>query len=203
MKIEKYEKIGHDKYRIYLDNGEVIDTYGEVILQNDLLLKRELTDLDYSYVFSETNLVEIYLMCEKYIGIRLRSVKEIRDYLFRKHVSEDDIEEVIFRLKKNNLLNDEIFCECFIKDKIKFTSMGSYKIIALLKEHQISNDIIQKYSYLFDSDEMREKLEKMIDKQIRANVKLDRYKLRNKIYYSLMNQGYSSSDIVSLLNEKF
>ena len=42
MKIEKYEKIGTLKYRLYLDNGEVIDTYDDVILENELLLKKEL-----------------------------------------------------------------------------------------------------------------------------------------------------------------
>ena len=43
LKISKYEKIGVDKYRIYLDNGEVIDSYDNVILENDLLLKKEIS----------------------------------------------------------------------------------------------------------------------------------------------------------------
>ena len=42
IKINKYEHIGKDKYRIYLDNGEIIDTYNDVILENDLLLKKEI-----------------------------------------------------------------------------------------------------------------------------------------------------------------
>ena len=50
MKIDKYEKIGSSKYRLYFDNGEVIDTYDEVILKNELLLKKDITSLMYSNI---------------------------------------------------------------------------------------------------------------------------------------------------------
>ena len=60
MKIEKYEKYGSGKYRLYLDNGEVVETYDSVILKLDLLLKKELNNIDYQKVFSETILEEYY-----------------------------------------------------------------------------------------------------------------------------------------------
>ena len=81
MKIEKYEKTGKNKYRLYLDNGEVIDTYDNVILKNDLLLKKELSLSDYQIVMMESKIEEQYLACLKYISVRIRSSKEIRDYL--------------------------------------------------------------------------------------------------------------------------
>ena len=203
MKIDKYEKIGSSKYRLYLSNGEVIDTYDDVILKNDLLLKKEITNEIYNTIQKETILSELYQSCVKYITIRVRSTKEINDYLVRKKVSIEDINEIINRLTKNNLLNDEHFTECFIKDKLNFTTMGEYKIINELKKHNISNDIINKYSYLWDKDIMIPKIEKLVTKQINSNKKLDSYKLRNKIYYYLLNQGYSSDTIVTVLNNRF
>ena len=203
MKIDKYEKIGHDKYRIYLDNGEVIDTYGEVILKDNLLLKDELTSLEYAHIFSETQLVEAYQQCVKYISVRIRSTKEIRDYLSKKKLDDIDIDEIVNRLTKNKLLDDSHFVECFVKDKLNFTTMGEYKIIFELKKHQIDSNIIQQYSYLWDSDVMIPKIEKLVDKQIQSNSKLDSYKLRDKIYRYLINQGYSSSLVVSVLNDRF
>ena len=76
MKIDKYEKIGSSKYRLYLNNGEVIDTDDDVILKNDLLLKQELTTKEYSKILTETNIAELYNSCIKYITVRLRSTKE-------------------------------------------------------------------------------------------------------------------------------
>ena len=202
MKIEKYEKIGTNKYRLYLSNGEVIDTYDDVILKNELLLKKELTNKEYNQILIETNLSEYYNSCIRYISIRLRSTKEIKDYLTKKKVSNEDIEIIIDKLTKNKLLDDNHFTECFIKDKLNFTTMGEYKIINELKKHNISNDIINNNSYLWSEDIMIPKIEKLVDKQINNNKKLDKYKLRNKIYYYLLNQGYSSDTIVLVLNNK-
>ena len=203
MKILKYEKVGNSKYRIYLDNGEVIDTYDEVILKDNLLFKSELSDSEYNRIFIETNLVNYYQMCVKYITVRIRSTKEIYDYLIRKKVSSSDIDVVIERLKRDKLLDDAHFAECFIKDKLNFTSMGEYKIVALLKQHNISSDIINEISYLWDFEVMLPRIEKIVDKQIASNKKLDRYKLRDKIYHYLINQGYSNSSVVHVLNQKF
>ena len=203
MKIDKYEKYGKDKYRIFFDNGEVVETYDEVILKNDLLLKKDISVNEYQKLFVDTNLVGYYNACLKYISVRIRSVKEIRDYLKKKSVEDEDIDVIVQRLLNEKFLNDERFCECFIKDKLNFTTMGEYKIINELKKYDIGNDIINKYSYLWDRDIMIPRIEKLVDKQISSNKKLDNYKLRNKVYYYLLNQGYSSDTVVSVLNSKF
>ena len=203
MKIEKYEKTGKDKYRLYLDNGEVIDTYDAVILKNDLLLKKEINTSIYQAIVTASIIQEHYLACLKYITIRIRSTKEIIDYLRRKKVDEETIEIIIEKLTKEQALNDDYFCKCFMKDKLKFTTMGPYRIIAELKKHQIDSKIIEKYSNLMDEDIIREKIIKLVDKQIKANHKLDKYKLRNKIYNHLLGLGYSSNKVVEVLNLKF
>lgn len=203
MKIEKYEKTGKDKYRLYLDNGEVLDTYDNVILKNDLLLKKELSLSDYQIVIEESNIEGHYLACLKYISVRVRSSKEIRDYLRRRNVLDSDIDIIVEKLIKDKALNDDYFCECFIKDKLRFTTMGEYRIVNELKRHQISDEVIYKYSYLMDEEIILDKINKLVDKQIRSNRKLENYKLRNKIYNHLLGLGYSSDRIVEVLNNKF
>lgn len=200
MKIDKYEKIGIDKYRLYLDNGEVIDTYDNVILENDLLLKKELTPSLYHKVLVDSKIGEYYQACVKYITVRIRSTKEIEDYLKRKNVDDDDISEVVLRLKKAKLLDDEYFCSCFIKDKLRFTNWGEYRIRKELKKHDIDGNIIDKYSTLFYDEVIYEKIKKIVEKQIKSNKKLDNKNLRNKLYYYLLNLGYSSSMVVEVLN---
>lgn len=203
MKIEKYEKIGTLKYRIYLDNGEVIDTYDEVILENELLQKKELDLGLYNKILIETTRQESYNACCKYISIRLRATKEIEDYLKKKNVSPKDIDNIKEKLTKRGLLNDEYFVECFIKDKLRFTNMGQYRIINELKKLNISSSIIDKKRYLMDDNTMQEKINHQIEKQIKTNQKLDNYKLRNKIYTTLLRAGYDSHQIVNGLNFYF
>lgn len=203
MKIEKYEKIGTLKYRLYLDNGEVIDTYDDVILENELLLKKELDNYLYQKVLIETNTQEYYNSCIKYISIRLRATKEIDDYLKKKQVAAEDREKIIQKLLKKGLLNDEYFTKCFIKDKLRFTNMGEYRIINELKKLNISSSIIEKYHDLMSREVMQEKIISRIEKQIKTNRKLDNYKLRNKIYTTLLREGYDNSQIVNILNQYF
>ena len=203
LKIEKYEKVGKSKYRLYLDNGEVIDTYDEIILKNDLLLKKELDNYLYQKIITESNIQEHYNACIKYIGVRIRSVKEIRDYLKRKNVFDEDIDYIIDKLTKDKFLDDNHFCECFIKDKLKFTTMGEYKIIYELKKHNISEDIVTKNKYLITDEILIEKIDKIINKHINSNHKLDKQKLRNKLYNHLLNLGYTSSLVVERLNIYF
>lgn len=203
LKIEKYKKIGQAKYRLYLSNGEVIDTYDEIILKNNLLLKKELDDYLYNQVVADSKLQEYYNACIKYITVRIRSTKEIRDYLKKKNVESEDIDYIIEKFTNEKFLDDNLFCECFIKDKLKFTTMGEHKIIFELKKHNISSDIIENNRYLMSDDVLREKIDKIITKQINSNRKLDNHKLRNKLYNNLLNAGYSSSLIVDRLNTHF
>ena len=203
MKIEKYEKIGTLKYRLYLDNGEIIDTYDDVILENELLLKKELDAHLYNKILIDTNLQEYYNACVKYIQTRLRSTKEIDDYLKRKQVTEEDRIFIIEKLTKKGLLNDKYFTKCFIHDKLKFTNMGEYRIINELKKLNISTPIIEENKYLFNEEIIQEKINKKIEKAIKSNHKLDNYKLRNKLYNSLLRDGYTPSQVISSLNQYF
>ena len=164
MKIDKYEHIGVDKYRIYLDNGEIIDTYDNVILKNDLLIKKEIDNDLYQKITTDTNIEEHYLACQKYITYRLRSTKEIKDYLIKKNIDSTTIDLIIDKLIQNKYLNDDYYCKCFINDKLKFTNMGSYQIINELKRKDIEQNIITKYHYLLANDIMNERIKHLIEK---------------------------------------
>ncbi len=202
MKIDKYEKIGVGKYRLYLSNGEVLDIYDDVIVDNELLLKGKIDNSLYNKIISDNELIEKYNSCVKYITVRIRCTKEILNYLKKKNVSDEDIDLIIDKLIKNKLLDDDKFCECFIKDKLRFTSWGPYRIIRELNNYNISNNIISKYDYLMDDDVVYEKLNKLILKSIKSNHKLDNNKLRNKIYRNYLNMGFKSEMIVNILNNE-
>jgi len=199
MKIIKYAKKTKDKYQLFLDNGEVLDTYEDVILKNNLLYNKDLNNDSYENITKDNELQKNYNACLNYIKVRLRSKKEIEDYLKRKKVSETDIEEIVDKLIKNNLINDDYFCKCFINDKLKFTSMGEYKIINELKNLRIDDEIINKYNYLFDKELLDAKIIKLIEKYIKASKKKNNVK--NKIYTNLMNLGYDKDQIIENLNK--
>lgn len=199
MEIVKYIKRGNGNYQIVFDNGKKINIQEDVIIKNNLLYKKDIDNDLLLKIVTENEEYEIYNKCVNYIGVRLRSTNEIREYMARKEISLEKQNEVIDKLLKNKLLDDEVFTRAFIKDKMNFTTMGPYRIELELKKHKIDDRIIKKYIGEIDRDIIYEKIDKQIGKLIKSNK--NKNNLRNKIYNNLLGLGYSSEMIVSMINK--
>ena len=200
MKILKYKKGSNGKYKLFLEDGSTIDTYEDVILNNNLLYKKEIDNNLYNIIINDNMYEEAYNKSVSYIEVRLRSTNEIKVYLKNKKYSEEVIESTINRLLKNNILNDEVFTKAFINDKLNFTTMGPYKIELELKKHNIDANIINTYINNIDENILYEKINKLITKFMKTNKKHKGFVLKNKIYNNLLNLGYKSSMILEILN---
>lgn len=200
MKIIKYKKGSNGKYKLLLEDGTTIDTYEDVILNNNLLYKKEIDNNLYNVIVNDNMYEEAYNKSVSYIEVRLRSTNEIKVYLKNKKYSEEVINSTINRLLKNNILNDEVFAKSFINDKLNFTTMGPYKIELELKKHYIDTNIINTYINNIDEDILYEKIDKLIIKFMKTNKKHKGFMLKNKIYNNLFNLGYKSSMILEILN---
>lgn len=198
MKIIKYEKKGNNTYKIYLEGNQTINVYENVILKNNLLYKKEIDSNLLEQISLDNSKEDIYNKCVKYISIRIRSIQEIKDYLRKKELNEEQIESTIKKLLNNNLLNDEAFTKAFVNDKINFTSMGPYRIEQELKKHKIDSNIIYKYLNNISDEIIDQKINKQITKSIKSSKK--KQNLRNKIYMNLLSLGYSNEMILRNIN---
>ena len=201
MKIDKYELTKKNKYNIFLSNGEVITVDERVITENELLLKKEIDINLYNKVIRESRIYELVDIAIKYISIRLRSIKEIKDYLKKKEEDTDLIEVSINKLTKLGYLDDERFTKAFIKDKMNFTSMGDYKIKMELYNLGVSPELIEENISLIDNEQLEEKMKKQIEKDIRTNKKYIGYELKNKIYNHLVSAGFSKEKVLAVINK--
>lgn len=198
MKIEKYELINNGQYKIYLSDGTILKINSDVIINNNLLYKKEIDNTLLNKILKENDNANIYNKCVKYISVRLRSKKEIIDYL--KKLNIDNTADIIDKLTKNNLINDEVFTKAFIKDKINFTSYGPYRIRQELNKYNIDNEIIDKYIKDIDEEILIGKIDKQINKMIKSNRKYSGNILKSKIYNNLYNNGFDKDMIINVLN---
>lgn len=200
MKIDKYELTKNNNYNVYLSNGEVLTLDERVITSNSLLLKKEIDSSLYDKLKIDNDIISLYNMAIKYINVRLRSEKEVRDYLAKKCDNSDYINVVVDRLILYKYLDDDRFSKAFIKDKINFTMMGDYKIKKELERFGIDNDIINNNINDIDSEVITSRIKKIIDKDIRCNKKYSDINLKNKIFNHLISQGYSKDIVISVIN---
>lgn len=200
MKIEKYELTKKNSYNIYLSNGEVITLNERVITKNELLLRKEINSELYDKLKYENNIYDAIDKAIKYISVRLRSTKEIKDYLIKRGYSLDVVEAAIKELLNNKYLDDDIFTKAYIKDKLSFTSKGDYKIKMELVQLGIDNNIIESNIAMIDEDILINRIKKSIEKDIKTNKKYKGVVLKNKIYNHLITQGYSKEKVLNVIN---
>lgn len=139
-------------------------------------------------------------MAIKYISIRLRSIKEVRDYLSKKCDNSYYIDMAMDKLIGYKYLDDDRFTKAFINDKINFTMMGDYKIRKELERYGVDNDIINNNIINIDRSVIIDRIKKIIDKDIRCNKKYSGIILKNKIFNHLITQGYSKEIVIDIIN---
>ena len=201
MKINKFKKIGSNKYKIYFDNESLI-VYEDVILKYNLLYKKDIDNELLIEINKENYKSSIYDVSIKYISVRMRSKKELEEYLKKKKYDQKDIEETIKRLQSQDLLNDEKFAKSYINDKLYLTNYGLTKIKNDLLKLGVEEYIIDAIVNNIDLQVINDKLSKIIDKELKINSKLPTNKLNNKIINRCINLGYNSEDILNILNDK-
>ena len=199
MKIVKYTRLASGKYKVLFDNKKELILYESVIIDTNLLYKKEITNEEYNTLVSLNNYQDIYNKVIKYIGIRLRSKKEITDYLKKMDLSTEVIDDILNKLITNKYIDDERFSQAYIKDKYNFSNNGPYKIINELVKLGIDKDMAYTYTFDIITNE-EEKINKLINKYVKSDKKHDWYYLRNKIYNNLINLGYSKEIVINILN---
>jgi len=192
MKIVKYKKLNGNKYQVILEDNSKINLYEDVILEKELLLKKEIDDLE--SLLNANSKYGIYEEALHYISIKLRSKKEIYNYLIKKSYQEEDINKTIDKLIKNGYINDEYYSKCYINDRINLSLDGPIKIKKYLDSLDISNLVYDKYLDEFNKELVYLRINKYLEKQLKVNKK-SIYIFKNKMLINLINLGYETSDI--------
>lgn len=196
MKILKFKKTTKGKYKVFLDNNQAISLYEDVIINNNLLLKKEIEDDILDDLIKENNDMHVYSMAINYISVRMRSIKEIREYLKRKQVSSNVIEETVDKLIKSGYLNDFNFAKAYVNDQLLITNKGPLKIKQELIKHGVSSDIINEVIEEIDKELIKEKLSNLMSKQLRLK-KGSTNSVKTKLLNYFYNIGYSKEDVLN------
>lgn len=199
LKIIKFKKIGKDKYKLFLDNNEELELYEDVIIKNELLLKKDIDSSNLDEINRQNKIQFGYVLAIKYISIKMRSEKEINEYLKKKNIDKNTIDIIIYKLKERNIINDKIFCKAFINDQISITNNGINKIKRELEKYGINKDIINEEINKIDSNIFREKLSKLINKKIKIK-KGSSNLIKQKLLLYFINLGYDKDMVVKELS---
>lgn len=202
MKIIKFVKKKNGMYLLKIEDGNEYKVHEDLILKYGLLLHKELDDDLVEKILEENKVYEVYEVTLKYLNVRLRSKNELYAYLIKKGYSEEITLNAIQKLKIQGYLNDKVYATSFVHDKILMSSYGPNKIRSELEKNGIDNEIILLALNDYTEELEKNRIQKIIDKQIKQNHNKGSMLLKRKIQAYLLNLGYSNTYINQALNGK-
>ncbi len=199
MKIEKITKLKDNKYKLKIDGVDII-TYDDVILNYNILYKKDIDDFLYNTIIKETSYYDIYNKALKYALKRVRSLKEMREYLDKEGLEDSSVGKILAKLVDLNIVNDLMYVRSYINDKVLLSNDGINKIRKHLIDSDIDIAIIDEEISKIDSNIIKEKLNKLVLKKINSNHKYSNKDLIQRIINDCINLGYDKEDILDIIN---
>lgn len=139
-----------------------------------------------------------------YLKFRLRTVEEIRWYLYKKiektHWSRADVDKVVNHLIDIGLLDDRKFIEAFVKDRETFKPKSGYLLTQELLQHRLDKNLIDEYFAKNPIDE-KEMAEKALSSYWSRFKDLPQDQCRQKSSQFLLRRGFRWEIVKKTINK--
>lgn len=109
---------------------------------------------------------------------------------------------VLQRLINDKFIDDRRYAEAFVRDKMRFSGWGVFKLRAALRNKGISTDIVEDVLRMLDSNNMTDRLRERLERKMRTTKYTTRYDLKTKLMRYGASLGYdfeSVGDVVDTL----
>ncbi|MCM3569439.1 recombination regulator RecX [Neobacillus mesonae] len=194
-----------DRYNIFMDYGKgeqfAFSVDSDILIKFQLKKGMELDEFSIVEIGYQDDIRKAYNLAVQFLARRIRSEKEIRDYLNKKEVEHPVIHEVIHKLKGQKYINDAEFAKAFVRTMANTTDKGSDVIRMELKEKGIAEEIQNQALAEYPKEQQIEKAikigEKFFKKPSKDSIKIQRQKLEQQ----LLRKGYSFEMIQIAIQE--
>src|SRR5699024_4047126 len=104
----------------------------------------KITTEEIQEITSEEDFHITYMIAINYLSYRMRTKREIQIYIHDKYRTPEMTSDIIDRLEKEQLIDDQTFAEAFVRDRMNQTSKGPKIIVKELPEKGISREAADK-----------------------------------------------------------
>ncbi|MEO8446229.1 MAG: RecX family transcriptional regulator [bacterium] len=199
MKITKIEKQKKDKHRynIFLDGEFSFGLYEDTVLKFGLRTDDEIDEKRTEELkeFDEYNFGK--KVAYSFLAYKQRSIKELKNKLKLKKISEEAIEKIITLLTEQKYLDDKSYAKNYLDDKLARKPVGKRLLKLKLMEKGIDKETVESTVIDNYSESKEEELAVQLIKKYKQRLKgKDESEVRNKCYRYLASKGYDY-DVIS------
>ncbi|SFE30988.1 regulatory protein [Lentibacillus persicus] len=199
------QKKHKDRYNIFLDNGSG-EKYGfsvdeSILVEYRLRKGMELEDSTVNVLIQKDTLHKHYTLAINFLSYRMRTKKEIRDYLVEKEVDEAHISKIMEKLAAERLIDDHEFARSFVRTRINTSSKGPNMVKQELLQKGVEEAFIIEALEMYSFDIQFEKALKLAEKKLNANSKKSFRQQIQQMQGTLMQKGYSGDLVKEVTSE--
>src|SRR5574344_2555149 len=126
---------------------------------------------------------------------------EIREKLRAWDIVPQDADKIIAYLKQENYLDENRFCEAFVRDKFRFNSWGKMKIGMMLRVKNVSKDTINEALETIDEEVYAEKLTAVLKTKAKGLKFRDSYDRQAKLIRFAQGRGFEFDAIMATIKK--
>ncbi|WP_284141574.1 recombination regulator RecX [Virgibacillus sp. LDC-1] len=195
-----------NRYNIFWDDGNG-ETYGlsvdeDVLIHNQLHKGMELDEALIELLQEKDTLQKSYTQAIHFLSYRMRTKKEIRDYLVKKEAEPSHIDMILTKLEKEGYVDDRQFAEAFVATRMQTSNKGPQLIEQELLQKGVPPAIAAEAVAVFSVELQREKAMKWADKKLRPNERKSYRQQLQQLQSTLMQKGFSQAVIKEVIAEK-
>ncbi|GAB3240411.1 regulatory protein RecX [Hymenobacter seoulensis] len=144
---------------------------------------------------------EALLKIAAFCAYQERNQKEVESKLREYGLDEDEAGEIIIRLSREKLLDEERYAKAYVRGHHRNKKWGRRRIVQELKQKGISDYCIKSGLKEIDGDEYYQNLVNLLEKKDRLEKERNPRIRRQKIQLFLISKGYEQDLVKMALDE--
>lgn len=190
-----------DRVSIFVDGAYSFSLTHSQLLDQKIFVGKEITDSELAQLKQASDYGKLLERAMNYVMIRPRSVREVRDYLWRKQAAPDVSERIQHYLQLRGYVNDESFTKSWIRARQLTKPVSKKRLIAELRKKGVSQDVITQALNAEDENADGYNETTALHEILVKKRKLARYQDEQKLIAYLARQGFSFEAIKNALAE--
>lgn len=116
-------------------------------------------------------------------------------------VAEGDAERVLARLVADRFIDDERYAGAFVREKLRLSGWGEYKIRAALARKGVARAVVDRALAEADRTGMEERLRRQLERKARTAKAATPYELKTKLLRYGLSLGYDYEAVAEAVAE--
>jgi regulatory protein len=112
-------------------------------------------------------------------------------------VPDSDARRVLDRLERERFIDDRRYTELYVREKMRLSGWGAYKIKMSLRAKGLSREVIEEVvSPMIEATDMKERLEDIMQRKLRTLKYTSTYEAKTKLIRFAASRGYDMEQAI-------